>query len=447
VTNRILSSGLRALAWCFVLGSLSIGQVACGKKGESAAPQVSTTLVQRGAIEVTASADGVVEPVRKVEVKSKASGEITALTADTGDIVTQGQVLVQLLPRDAQNSHDQASADLDSARARLQNAEAQLRRQRRLFDDGLISASEIELDELAVTTAKSELVRAQKVLDNAAERLSETTVRSPINGTVIAKSVEVGQVVSSAVSQVSGGTLLLTLADLNEVQVRSLVDEVDIGKLRPGMSVALRVEAFADRRFEGTIQKIEPQAVVEQNVTMFPVITRIDNREGLLKPGMNAEMTVMIERRDQALQVPNEAVKGLEDAFQVAALMGLGGGGEGGGAERGGQRGPGGEGRPGGGGPPGGGAAGSGTDRRVVFVQKDDGSFERILVEVGLRNWETTEILGGLTEGQKVALLPSASQLRQSAEFRERMQRMRAMPGMGGGAGSSSGGGRPRSGS
>ncbi|MDX1997593.1 MAG: hypothetical protein SF066_07710, partial [Thermoanaerobaculia bacterium] len=156
MTNGIFSSGLRALAWCFVLGSLSIGQVACGKKSESAAPQVSTTLVQRGAIEVTASADGVVEPVRKVEVKSKASGEITALTADTGDLVTQGQVLVQLLPRDAQNSHDQASADLDSARARLQNAEAQLRRQRRLFDDGLISASEIELDELAVTTAKSE---------------------------------------------------------------------------------------------------------------------------------------------------------------------------------------------------------------------------------------------------------------------------------------------------
>ncbi|MDX1996950.1 MAG: efflux RND transporter periplasmic adaptor subunit, partial [Thermoanaerobaculia bacterium] len=298
------------------------------------------------------------------------------------------------------------------------------------------------LDELAVTTAKSELVRAQKVLDNAAERLSETTVRSPISGTVIAKSVEVGQVVSSAVSQVSGGTLLLTLADLNEVQVRSLVDEVDIGKLRPGMTVTLRVEAFADRRFEGTIQKIEPQAVVEQNVTMFPVITRIDNREGLLKPGMNAEMTVMIERREQTLHVPNEAVKGLEEAFQVAALMGLGGGGEGGGAERGGPRGPGGEGRPGGGGPPSGGA-----DRRVVFVQKDDGSFERTMVEVGLRNWETTEILSGLAEGQKVALLPSASQLRQSAEFRERMQRMRAMPGMGGGSGSSSGGGRPRSGS
>lgn len=439
MTNGISSSGLRALAGCFVLASMSIGLVACNKKSESAAPQVSTTLVQRGAIEVTASADGVVEPVRKVEVKSKASGEITALTADTGDTVTQGQVLVQLLPRDAQNSHDQASADLDSDRARLQNAEAQLRRQRRLFDDGLISASEIELNELAVTTAKSQLVRTQKVLDNAAERLSETTVRSPISGTVIAKSVEVGQVVSSAVSQVSGGTLLLTLADLNEVQVRSLVDEVDIGKLRPGMKVTLRVEAFADRRFEGTIQKIEPQAVVQQNVTMFPVITRIENREGLLKPGMNAEMTVMIERRDDTLQVPNEAVKGLEEAMQVAALLGLGGG-EGGGA--GGQRGPGGEGRPGGGGPP-----GSGTDRRVVFVQKEDGSFERTLVDVGLRNWETTEILSGLVEGQKVALLPSASQLRQSAEFRERMQRMRAMPGMGGGSGSGSGSGRPRSGS
>lgn len=438
--NGIFPSGFRAAAWSAVLASVLVGHVACSSKSDSGTPNVSTTLVQRGPIEVTASADGVVEPVRKVEVKSKASGEITALTADTGDAVTAGQVLVQLLPRDAQNSHDQASADLDSAQARLQNAEAQLKRQRRLFADGLISASELELDELAVTTAKSELVRAQKVLDNAAERLSETTVRSPIDGIVIAKSVEVGQVVSSAVSQVSGGTLLLTLADLNEVQVRSLVDEVDIGKIRPGMAVTIRVEAYSDRRFEGVIQKIEPQAVVQQNVTMFPVITRIDNREGLLKPGMNAEMTVMIERRPDALQLPNEAIKSVEEAFQVAALLGLGGAatetrsGENGGGIR-----P---------------AATSarahngGGDRRVVFVQKEDGSFEQTFVAVGLRNWESTEITSGLTEGQKVAMLPSASQLRQSAEFRERMQRMRSMPGMGGGSGSGSGSTtRPRTGS
>lgn len=438
MTNGMLSSGFRAAVWSVVLCSVFAGQIACKTKSETGTPNVSTTLVQRGAIEVTASADGVVEPVRKVEVKSKASGEVTALTADTGDAVTQGQVLVQLLPRDAQNSHDQASADLAAAQARLANAEAQLRRQRRLFDDGLISASELELDELAVTTAKSELVRAQKVLDNASERLAETTVRSPISGTVIAKSVEVGQVVSSAVSQVSGGTLLLTLADLTEVQVRSLVDEIDIGKLRPGMAVTIRVEAFADRRFEGVIQKIEPQAVVEQNVTMFPVITRIDNREGLLKPGMNAEMTVMIERRDDTLFLPNEAVKSSEEAFQVAALLGLGGGGDGGPPGAGEPRADGG--RPGGGGPR---AAGAG---RVVFVQKPDGSFDRVMIAAGLRNWENTEVLSGLSEGQKVALLPSASQLRQSAEFRERMQRMRAMPGMGGGSGSGSGG-RPRSGS
>lgn len=435
MTNGILPSGFRALAWGIVLGSVLTGQVACKSKSESGTPNVSTTLVQRGPIEVTASADGVVEPVRKVEVKSKASGEITALTADTGDGVTAGQVLVQLLPRDAQNSHDQASADLEAVAARLQNAEAQLKRQRRLFDDGLIAAFQLELDVLAVTTAKSERVRAQKVLDNASERLSETTVRSPISGTVIAKSVEVGQVVSSAVSQVSGGTLLLTLADLDEVQVRSLVDEVDIGKIRPGMAVTIRVEAHPERRFEGVIQKIEPQAVVEQNVTMFPVITRIDNREGLLKPGMNAEMTVLIERRADALQLPNEAIKSLDEALQLAALLGLGGDE----AAAGGERGP----RPAG--PPGEAREGGGADRRVVFVQKDDGTYDRVFITVGLRNWENTEVSGGLTEGQKVALLPSASQLRQSAEFRERMQRMRAMPGMG--SGSSGSGGRPRSGS
>lgn len=408
-----------------VLSLALLAAVACSQK-KAEGPRYPTVTVERGSLALTAAADGVIEPIRKVEVKSKASGEVIAMHADTGDHVTQGQVLIQLLPRDAQNAYDQAIADLESATARLGNAQVRLGRSQKLHDQGLLASSDLEIDQLAVTTATSDVVRATKSRDNASERLSETTVRSPISGTVIAKTVEIGQVVSSAVSQVTGGTLLMTLADLSEVQIRSLVDEVDIGRVKAGMPVAIRVEAFPERSFKGEVLKIEPQAVVQQNVTMFPVLTRIDNREELLKPGMNAEIEVLIDRRENVLVVSNDALKAPEEARRLADMLGLGG------ALAGGPRDPQArEGRAEG-------ARGE-ANGRVAFVAGADGSYQPVPVRVGLRNWEVTEVLDGLAEGARVVILPSAAQLRSSEEFRQRMERMRGIPGMSGGTGSGSG--------
>lgn len=427
-----------------VLLLLSLAVVACGRRSSSI-PQIPTVEARRQTVAVTASADGVVEPIVKVEVKSKASGEVTSMNADTGDVVKEGQVLLQLLPRDAQNTYDQAAADLESAKARADNARIQLERTRNLAKDGLVPSTDLESAQLQATTARSDVVRTQKALDTASERLSETTVRSPISGTVIARSVEVGQVISSAVSQVSGGTLLMTLADLNEVQVRSLVDEVDIGRIRAGLPVSIKVEAYPEHPFSGTVLKIEPQAVVQQNVTMFPVLTRIDNRENLLKPGMNAEVEISIERHENVLAVPNEAIKSREEAMLVARYLGVDVGGQPGQGERWSRR----QGSESGtamaatqrpdspprpsGGPPesgttGGRASGAG---KVVFLVKpgDKPGYTLAPVETGLRNWEVTEVTSGLQEGDRVALAPSGAQLRQSADFRERMQRMRGLPG------------------
>lgn len=418
-----------ALLTAALAASLLLGLAACSKQSD-AQTAFPTTAVRRGSLVLSASADGVLEPVRKVEVKSKASGEVISMSVDTGDPVAQGQVLLQLLPRDAQNAFDQATADLEAAQARLDNAQVQADRSRRLHEQGLLAAADLEVAELAVTTARTDLVRVKKNLDNAAERLAETTVRSPISGTVIAKSVEEGQVVSSAVSQVSGGTLLLTLADLAQVQIRSLVDEVDIGKVQAGQQVGIRVEAYPDRRFQGQVQKVEPQAVVQQNVTMFPVLTRIENREDLLKPGMNAEIEILIDRRDGVLLVQNEALKRPEEARSVAALLGL---------ELGAQP-AGGEGAEARSGPPNTGERRRDDGSRVVFVQRPDGGLEARPVTIGLRNYEASEVLSGVTEGEQIVLLPSATQLRSSAEFRQRMERMRGIPGM------SSGGSSRRSG-
>lgn len=419
------------------------------RKEAPVGPSFTVVKVARGSVAVTASADGVIEPITKVEVKSKASGEVIAMNADTGDDVTAGQLLVQLLPRDAQNAFDQASADLESAEARLANARVRLERSRTLFAEGLLSKADLDVDELAVTTAKGDVVRVQKARENTAERLSETNVRSPINGTVLARSVEVGQVVSSAVSQVSGGTLLLTLADLSVVQVRSLVDEVDIGKVRAGQPVTIRVEAFSDRSFKGEVLKIEPQAVVQQNVTMFPVLTRIENPERLLKPGMNAEIEVLIDRRDDVLTVPVDALRRPEEAGRVAAFLGLSSGsgeagsdGPGASSTRTSASGDAGGGpRPAGGRPVEGGRPGPASDDvRVVFVRGVDGQISPVRVRVGLRNWEVGEVVEGLSEGDEIALLPSAQQLRQNEDFRRRMEQMRGIPGMSGSSGGSGSG-------
>ena len=148
-------------------------------------------------------------------------------------------------------------------------------------------------------------------------------MRAPITGTIIEKSVERGQVISSPTKDVGGGTVLMKMADLNLVQVRTLVDETDIGKIQPGQSATVTVDAFPNRPFHGEVLKIEPQAQTEQNVTMFPVLVRIDNREGLLRPGMNAEVEIHVGEREGVLAVPNAALRTQRDVGSAAQVLGL----------------------------------------------------------------------------------------------------------------------------
>src|SRR5574341_2581520 len=130
-------------------------------------------------------------------------------------------------------------------------------------------------------------------------------------------------VIQSATSNVGGGTTLLQMANLDTVQVRGLVDETDIGKIQPGMSVTITVDAFPNRPFDGTVLKIEPQATVQQNVTMFPVLVRIPNPNHLLKPGMNTEVEVHVGERQNVLAIPNAALRTQRDVSSAAQVLGL----------------------------------------------------------------------------------------------------------------------------
>ena len=279
--------------------------------------------VERRDIVVSARANGAIQPDTTVEVKSKASGEILEMLVETGAQAKRGQLMVTIDPRQPRNDLAQAEANLEVAKAKLANATAQKHRADELFSSQALTETEHDQAMLDYANAKAEVVTAQVQVENSKIQLEDTDVRAPISGTIIEKDVERGQVISSPTKDVGGGTVLLKMADLNLVQVKTLVDETDIGKVQSGLRASITVDAYPNHQFDGTVLKIEPQATIVQNVTMFPVLVRIDNREGLLRPGMNTEVEIHVGRRDSVLAIPNAALRTQRDVSSAAQVLGL----------------------------------------------------------------------------------------------------------------------------
>jgi HlyD family secretion protein len=428
--------------------------------------------VERRDIVVSAQASGTVQPDTTVEVKSKASGEVLQLNAETGQVVKSGTLLVRIDPRNARNLLSQAQADLEVAKAKLTNTTSQKRRADELFQSQSITEQEHEQALLDYADAKAAVVRAQVAVDNARIQLEDTDVRAPITGTIISKGIERGQVISSATSNVSGGTTIMNMADLNLVQVRTLVDETDIGKVQVGQRATVTVDAYPNRPFDGEVLKIEPQAQTEQNVTMFPVLVRIDNKEGLLRPGMNAEVEIHVGRRNGVLAVPNAALRTPRDVSSAAQVLGLSADAvqqqlasarpasrdstardsTGRDSTR---RDP--TGRASLGATPpsnrmqgtGRGARGrrEGMNSQYIVFAKRAGKPTPVYVRTGLTDLDYSEVLSGLAEGDSVFVLPSASLVQSQQDMKDRMNRVTGgggVPGMQQQSGTPATGARPR---
>lgn len=478
-SGRTVRARTASTASTFVM--LAALLAACQAKKE-AAPTVGTVAVERRTITVDAQATGAIEPINVIEVKSKASGLIIKMPVEIGSQVKAGDLLVQVDTRDVKNGYAQAAADSRSAQASLDVATSQKRRSDELYKTRIITTQEYETAQLALTQAQGAVVRSSANLDLAKQRLEDATVVAPLSGTVIAKPVAVGQVITSATGAFGGGTTLLQMADLTKVRVRTLVNETDIGNVRAQQSARVTVDAYPERPFQGTVEKIEPQAVVVQSVTMFPVIVSLDNSEGFLRPGMNGEVSLLVDRRENVLAVPNDAVRSLREAANAAKLVGLnpdsvsamvkeaqvkmGGGRDGAGgvgqpvrdtsAKPGVAMGTDGKGLGGrgaksattmGGGATGGRPGGATRSRSgLVFVQSASGAFEPRLVRLGASNYDYSEVLSGLKEGEKVATLAVAALQAKRDAQNDRFRSNTTVPGVqrapaaGGGGG---GGGRP----
>lgn len=279
--------------------------------------------VERRNLVVSASASGAIEPVLTVDVKSKASGEIITMNVQTGDDVKEDQLLSTIDPRIPRNNLSQAEANLVVAQAQLANAKAQLARSDTLLKAQAITQTEYDNANLAYANANAAVVRAKSDLENARDRMNDTKLRAPVAGTIIAKNVELGTVISSPTTDVGGGTVLFKMANLDTVQIRSLVDETDIAKVQPGLRTTITVDAYPNRPFDGTVLKVEPQATVQQNVTMFNVLIRIPNPNHLLKPGMNTEVEIHVGQANNVLAIPNAALRTQRDVASAAQVLGL----------------------------------------------------------------------------------------------------------------------------
>ena len=274
-------------------------------------------------LELTVEASGSVEAISSIEIKSKASGQILFLGAEIGDYVDEGVVLARIDQRTPTNTLAQANADLEVAKVRLSNAKNQFERSKRLHNEGNISDKSFEDAQESFSSARAQLVRAEVFLENARIALDDTSVRSPIAGTVISRPAEVGQVITSPTSAVGGGTLLMEMADLNKVRVRALIDEIDIGKITIGQEVTLKVSAYRDKKFVGVVSKIEPMSKIDQNVTTFPVLIDIENKDNLLLIGMNTDVEIEILNEEVALALPAGSLRTRKDIRSVAPLLGI----------------------------------------------------------------------------------------------------------------------------
>lgn len=283
-------------------------------------PKFRTDKVSRGAIISAVTATGTVNAVTTVLVGTQASGTIRQLYADFNSPVRKGQVIAQIDPATFEAQVDQAKANLMSAQANLEKTEATLTdakrslgRNRELFSSHLIARSDVDTAETnydiakaQVTAAKAQVSLADAALRTALTNLGYTRIVSPVDGIVVSRNVDIGQTVAASFQT---PTLFTIARDLTKMQIDANVDEADIGRIKVGQQVDFTVDAYPDTAFKGTVSQIRNAPITVQNVVTYDVVIKVDNREARLKPGMTANVSIIISSKNNVLKVPNAALR------------------------------------------------------------------------------------------------------------------------------------------
>ena len=370
-----------------LFASIAFVVVACKAKTTGPAP-LPTASVVRGDIAVRVQATGSVEPINPVDIKSKAQGTVLRLPVEVGTRVEKGALIAQIDPRDVKNQFDQAMADDVVSAASLNKALRDQARKDTLFVRHVITAAEHDSSKSSIAAARSDMITKRANLDLARQKTEDATMEAPIGGTIISRPVNQGQIITAATSA-NGGTTLMTIADLNRVRMRVTIDEVEMGNVHIGQQATVQVDAFPEHSFQGVIEKIEPQAVVTQGVTFFPVLVSISNKDGLLMPGMNGEVTIKAADLTGVLQVPIDAIRPTNELAPVARMFAISVDTLSGQLRR----------------DLVGGEGTTGVPGRYVVVALPTGGYEMRLVKTGPTDLRVMQIVDGVKEGDKVVML------------------------------------------
>ena len=352
----------------------------------------------RGDVARSVIATGKIQPITKVEVKSKASGIVQKLYADINDRVKKGQELALLDQQEIQDQVDAQKAQMASAEANVTTYEANIEQDKvnaaapdlvmykatldrnlEMQKEGIVSRqvlddanrdylaaltkrdaarAQIGVDTAKLKQARAQVLQSQASLNQLEQQLSYTTIVAPMDGVILSRDVEIGDAISSILVLGSTATLVMTEGDTSEVYVQGKVDEADIAHVYLGQPARIKVESFRDRQFTGKVTKIAPMGVEKDNVTTFEVRVSINNPGGELKAEMTANAEIILEEHKNVLQIPEGAI--LYDKDKQASV-------------------------------------------EVPDPKAKEGK-RKVAVNIGISNGAKTELLSGLKEGDQVVL-------------------------------------------
>lgn len=296
--------------WKWILAVVLIAAVVGGylyfRHGRAEALSFNTVLVARGDLTSTVTATGTLNPVVNVTVGSQVSGRISKLYVDFNSPVKQGETLAEIDPSTYQAAVEQASADLANARANLELQKVQYDRSSELFTNKLISGSDYDIARATLQQAEAMVKIKQASLSNSQVNLNYCKIVSPVDGVVISRAVELGQTVASSFNT---PTIFQIANDLTKMQIDAAVAEADVGGISEGQSVDFTVDAYPTRTFHGQVTQVRNSPTTVNNVVTYDAVIGVTNADYKLKPGMTANVSIIVANRENALKIPNAALR------------------------------------------------------------------------------------------------------------------------------------------
>lgn len=312
--------GIRKILIALVIVSLLFWGIAWVITQYNKTPRYKVRKIKRTTITETVEASGTINPVKTVNIGSQVSGMISAIYVDFNSKVTKGQLLAQIDPSLFQAQVEKAQGDLNSAKANYEKIKAMLiydkknyERYKKLYTKRYVAKSDVELAEATyksdvaqLDAMSAQIAQANATLQNNLTNLKYTKIISPVDGVVVSRDVDVGQTVAASFQT---PTLFMVAQDLTKMQIEVNVSEADIGRVAVGQDVDYTLDGYADMTFRGKVSQVRISPTTVNNVVTYNVIVEVDNEDQKLKPGMTANVSIITNRKDDALCVPNDALR------------------------------------------------------------------------------------------------------------------------------------------